>query len=210
MGEDRAPGLHLGSIIKQMKIAAGENVSDIPGEQPGLRALEGFTWEVALEYMVAGMPMDEAIELSFKRYFRELRKDISTQVRLCRDGIHMTPDGFLKDEGVVESYKHTRRSLRNALTQEDFETNFWSWCVQEKSYALELGVDTTRWIVLWAAGDYSKGKGTGPMAMQATMAWSAQELADNWRTVLRYRDMMAEQEAKKAEMLAEGGEECLG
>jgi hypothetical protein len=188
MGEGRAEGLHLSDVIRQMKIAEGEKVTGIAGEQEGLRAFEGFIWETALEFMAGGATMEEAMDLSFKRHMVVMRSDVCTQIALEKDGIHMTPDGFIKDRGEVESYKHTRKSFRGASTQSEFEDNFWAWQVQEKSYCYALGVDTARWIVLWSAGDYSKGPGSGPICVQATMTWTADELVANWKRVLTVAD----------------------
>lgn len=193
MGTNRPEGLHLGTIVREMKKAAGENVSEIPGEQPGLRAQVGFVWETAVEYMLGGMSVDEAMETAFKRYAWELRKGISSQVRIRKDGIHMTPDAVNELVGEIESWKATWKKL--PWTQDDFESKFWPWMVAEKGYCYALAVDTCRFIVLWQAGDYSKGRGTGPMAMQATMTWTADELVENWRTVLKYRDMIEKEAA---------------
>ena len=186
--ERRAPGLHLGRIIHRMKVAAGENVGDIPGDQPFVRMEEGFLWETALEYVIAGMPMDEAIELAFKRYMCALRSNVVKQIALEKDGIQMTPDGLDTANGVLESYKHTRKKL--PATQEDFEAKFWPWMVQEKAYALCAGVDTVLWIVLFAAGDYSRGIGSGPRMVQCQAVFTVEELMDNWRTVLKHSEGM--------------------
>ena len=183
-GEGRPSGLHLSHVLHKMKEAAGENVGGIPGDQPGVRMQEGFLWETALEYMIAGMSLDEALETAFKRYMVALRGGMSTQVKLEKDGIHMTPDGFNSEKGELESYKMTRRSFARAQTQEEFENNYWTWIMQEQSYAYALGVDTVTWIVLFQAGDYSKGRGTGPICVQATATFSAEELAQNWKIIL--------------------------
>jgi hypothetical protein len=182
MGEGRPAGLHLSEIIHRMKVAMGENVSEIEGDQPYMRMQEGFLWETAVEYMIAGMPLDDAIELAFKRYMVAIRSDVCTQIKLEKDGIHMTPDGFNEAEGELESYKCTRKSFRGA--RDEFESSFWPWLVQEQAYAYALGVDTVHWIVLFQAGDYSKGKGTGPRAMQATAVFTPEELVKNWEVVL--------------------------
>lgn len=193
MGEGRSSGLHLSQVIHNMKVAAGENVGEIKGDQPYVRMQEGFLWETALEYMIAGMPLDEAIELAFKRYMTALRKDVCTQVTVERDGIHMTPDGYLDTPGELESYKSTRKSFRKAATGADFQANFWPWFVQEQAYALALGVDTVRWIVLFQAGDYSKGRGTGPIVVQGTAVFTPEELLANWRVVLQHaKDLRGE------------------
>jgi hypothetical protein len=119
-----------------------------------------------------------------------VRSGVVKQIAVQRDGIHMTPDGFNSVAGELESYKVTRRTLRNARTQEDFESNFWAWCVQEKSYCLAVGVDTVRWIVLWAAGDYSRGPGSGPQMLTCVATFTAAELVENWRVVLRHAEAL--------------------
>lgn len=184
MGEGRPSGLHLSQIIHHMKVAAGENVGAIPGDQPNVRMIEGFLWETALEYVAAGMPLDDAIGLAFKRLMVSLRSDVTTQITLEQDGIHMTPDGYNEEKGELESYKCTRKSFKNAATKEEFESNFWPWLVQEMGYAYALGVDTVTWIVLFQAGDYSKGRGTGPIMVQATAVFTPEELQENWRVVM--------------------------
>ena len=184
MGEGRSAGLHLSQIIHHMKEAAGEKVGDVPGDQPYVRLQEGFLWETALEYVTAGMPLDEAIGLSFKRLMVALRSDMVTQIACEQDGVHMTPDGYNSQKGELESYKCTRKSFKNAITKEEFEANFWPWLVQEQGYAYALGVDTVHWIVLFQAGDYSKGRGTGPIMVQATAIFTPEELQENWRVVM--------------------------
>ena len=51
-------------------------------------------------------------------------------------------------------------------------------------YAYALGVDTVTWVVLFQAGDYSKGRGTGPIMVQATAVFEPSELIENWRVVM--------------------------
>lgn len=188
IGEDRPGGLHLSEIIRQMKIAEGENVSDIPGEQPWLRAFEGFIWESALEYMAGGATLEQAMDLSFKQHMVHQRKGLTKQIRLESDGIHMTPDAFNEFLGEIESYKYTRKKM--VVDKDAFEAKYWPWLVQEKSYCRAIGVDTVRWIVLFSNGDYSKGAGSGPRCVQATMTWTAEELKENWDRVLEVAGRM--------------------
>lgn len=184
MGEGRADGLHLGAIIHAAKVAAGEKVGEVEGDQPGARMQEGFLWETALEYILAGAHFDDAVELSFKRYCLALRGHVVKQIALERDGVHMTPDGLDPQVPQLESYKSTRKSLRYARTGEDFEAHFWTWVMQEKGYLYAAGLDQVRWIVWWQAGDYSRGKGTGPMVLEATAKFTRDELEANWRGVM--------------------------
>lgn len=182
-GEGRAAGLHLGAIIHTAKVAAGENVGEIEGDQPSARVQEGFLFETALEYMIAGVGFDEAMDLAFKRHMLYLRLGIVTQLRLELDSIHGTPDGLAPLVPELESYKYTRRSLRHARTATDFENNFWTWCMQEKGYCKMAGIQQVRWVVCWGAGDYGKGRGTGPQVLEARARFDGDELDANWRGV---------------------------
>lgn len=194
MGEGRPPGLHLGAVIHRMKVGVGENVGNVEGDQDNVRIQEGFLWESALEYVSSGMSLDEALDVAFKRYMVKCREHVTKQISVERDGIWMTPDAFNPVAGELESYKVTRRTLKNAKTQEDFEAHFWPWLVQEKSYCLAMGCDTVRWIVLWQAGDYSKGPGSGPQMLQCVATFTPEELVENWRVVLAQAEALRPKE----------------
>ena len=177
-------GLHLSSVLHELKTAAGENIDEIEGDQSGVRLQEGFLWETAAEYMMAGLDFDEAIRLAFKRYMLHLRAGVVSQVHLERDGVRMTPDAQDIAARRLESYKVTRRTLRKARTMEDFEEHHWVWCMQEMAYLLAAGLDTVRWIVWWVAGDYAKGKGSGPRVLECTARFSQEEMERNWESVM--------------------------
>ena len=200
MGHGRGAELHLGAIIKEMKRAAGESVDSIPGEQEWLRAQVGFLWEPAVEYVLAGMGIDDALELAFKRHMRALRV-MARQVKLERDRIHMTPDGLLPRQ--LLSWKATWRGAGKAGYGLDpteglamFEDNFWAWHVAEKAYAaaaqvaglLPAGDATCRFEVLWVRGDY-RGAG-GPKALATEVTWTPEEMDTNWTGILRNRDRL--------------------
>jgi hypothetical protein len=186
MGEGRPPGLHLGQIIQRMRVAVGEASGDVPGDQPNVRMQEGFLWEAALEYVVSGMSVDEALEVAFKRYMVAIRSGIARQVSVQKDDIWMTPDAFNGDRGEIESYKVTRKKLQRS--QDEFESSFWAWVVQEKAYCLAMGVDTVRWVVLFQAGDYSRGPGSGPQMLESTGTFTPEELVENWRIVMKHAE----------------------
>jgi len=193
MGVGRAPGLHLGAIIKVMREAAGMSQGAPEGDQDGVRLQEGFLWEKVVELVLGGMPQWEAWDLVWKEWLlKGPRAGVVTQLRLERDGIHMTPDAWDPKAGILESYKVTRKKLPH--TQSQFETNFWPWLTQEQAYALAAGVDTVRWYVLFAAGDYSKGPGTGPKAVMGTATFTAEELVNNWAAILVYRDSVPKEQ----------------
>lgn len=202
MGVGRSQGRHLGEILQVMGAAAGLPQGQIAGDQDGARLQEGFLWETIVEYMLAGLSFDAAANLAFKRYMLSLREGILTQVRLEHEGVHMTPDAIDARQVpvVLESYKATRKSLKKALGREDFEQNFIRWMWQEKGYLKGLqaaaypGINTVRWYVLWAAGDYSRGIGSGPQFMTATAIFEPEEIEDNWRTIKVYEATMPPKE----------------
>jgi len=177
-----------------MKVAAGENVGGIKGDQEGVRMMEGFLWETALEYMASGFSVDEAMDMAFKRHMLAVRRSITTQVKLVRDEVHMTPDGLDKAEGILESYKYTRRSFKSAVNAEEFESNFWPWFIQEKSYCLAAGVDTVKWIVCFAAGDYTRGPGGFPKVLEGSATFTPEELVENWNVVMAHAASMTEED----------------
>jgi len=197
MGIGRPKGRHLGEILQVMGAAAGLPQGAIPGDQDGARIQEGFLWETVVEYMLAGLSFDLSIELAFKRYMLSMREGISKQVQLICEGIHGTPDALdmRNSPPILESYKATRKSLRKAQSKEDFQQNFVRWCWQEMGYLKGLrqeypGINTVRWYVLWAAGDYSRGVGSGPQFMTATAIFEAEEIEENWRTIKVYEATM--------------------
>lgn len=193
MGEGRAKGIHLSSIIHHMKVTSEGPYLPIAGEQDGVRMQVGFLWEHAAESMAAGMPLEEAIDLAFKRLMIGTRPQLVNQVKVEKDGVHMTPDSFDPQRGELVSYKATWRSLGKALTQDDFERNFWTWIMQEAGYAHALGVDTATWVVLWVCGDYKGAK--SPRCMQATAKWTAEELAENWSIILAHKKALTDQQS---------------
>lgn len=210
-------GIHLSGIIHAAKLAARENVDMVDGDQEGVRIQEGFIWELVHEYLQAGSPVDEAIELAFKRLNLQLRAGIVTQLRLELRGIRGTPDGLNPDgpeivtpvgeelavltgqRGIpeLESYKATRRSLNNAQTGWDFENNFWTWVMQEAGYCKMSGLRQVRWVVWWIAGDYRKGKGTGPRMLEARAKFTDEDLDRHWLGICTIADRL-ERERQEA------------
>lgn len=193
MGEGRPKGMHLGAIIKQMRLAAGAPQGAPEGDQDGVRLQEGFLWEKVVELILGGHTQAEAWDFVWKEYLlRTLRGHVVTQLRLEKDGIHMTPDAWDPVAGILESYKVTRKKLPH--TQSQFEQNFWPWIVQEQAYALAAGVDSVRWYVFFAAGDYSKGPGTGPKAVTSLATFTPEELVNNWNAILVYENSVPKEE----------------
>ena len=197
LGENRAPGLHLSHITNEMRRAA-DLPGDIPGEQPGIRMQMGFLWEHALRLVASGVPVGDAMEMSYKRWMLMARSGVVQQITGERDGIHMTPDGLDCNEGVMDSYKYTYKSMAKADSQVEFEENFWPWLVAEKGYAWAWGVDTTRFFICWDRGDYTfkPGRG-GPQVRIYDCVYTQQELEDNWAAVLAYKQVVLDKWKKE-------------
>lgn len=174
-------GVHLSNVLDHMAQAMGEKYGD---EDPTYRFLSGFVWETAVEYMLGGMTHDEAMDAAFRRYMvAGLRKDLVTQVHLEKDGLRATPDGFHAGDGFIESYKSTHKKMPSSAAE--FEEKFWRWVAAEASYCHILGVDTCRFIVLWNRGNYADIR--GPVVMEATCTWTAEELAETWKVILAHK-----------------------
>jgi hypothetical protein len=189
MGEDRPKGLHLSDIVREMRKAAKLS-QGIEGEQDGVRMQLGFVWEHTVPLVLEGMPMDAALAHSYKRYMLQARAHVVTQVQTSLDGVLMTPDAFDAQEGIIDSYKLTWKSMKKAASGDEFAENFWPWLVAEKAYCLAWGVDTTRFFIGWVNGDYSYKPGRGPQIGIYDCQYTEDELRSNWGSVMAYRGMM--------------------
>ncbi len=177
MGEGRAPGLHLGQIIRVMQEEAGRNLGDIEGEQKNVRIYAGFLWE-------------EAMEWAFKRAMGATRP----VERQCQgfelDGIHVSPDGICLDCPRMEEYKFTWKSLRHFREQDEFEKLYWHWLVQIKGYLWVLGLTECDLFVFFANGDYSYQPGAGPQVVRRRLSFELGELERNWQNILKVKERM--------------------
>jgi hypothetical protein len=183
-----------------MKVAAGENVGPIPGEQDFLRPAVGFMWEYALECMAGGMTLEDATEMALKRVVLKQRESVVKQLQVELDDVHGTPDGLDPDpaepgwvlvnaaEACLESYKATWRSSRGTDELSVFADKFWTWHMQEKAYAKMAGLNSCRWIVLWVCGDYRRP--IGPQALECRVTWTQAEIDDNWDAMMMHADEM--------------------
>ncbi len=207
MGHGRPEGLHLSTVIKAMKEAAGEKVTGIAGEDPAVRPLSGFLWERAVEQVYAGVPHSIAFENAWREYMLVAkipvdRGEVQTQIRTQMNGILMTPDGLDADNRRLESYKATWRSMRK--WDEDPEEHFWPWLKSEMAYIhslneearFEPGIRVCRFFILWMNGDYSYRPGKGPQATFTDVEFEEAELETNWKQVLRYAEFVKSKEVK--------------
>lgn len=226
MGQDRAPGMHQSTIIREKKRAAGGNVDPIDGEQDSLRAQLGFIWERVLDLVWIGVPYWAALEAAWAEYLSLANVDIpgrsqnrSLQLRLERDGIKGTPDGFDHDAYRIESYKLTWRTMRKWTGDEwdkasktwriasdeemvaSIEENYWDWLDAEAGYMAMMNdsglyprpVTKVLFVPFWINGDYSYQKGHGPQATWTEVEFTLEEIEYRWATTLRYRDWMLTQ-----------------
>lgn len=215
MGTNRPTGCHQSSLIKEMKIANGENVSSIPGEDPALRPLIGFLYERVVDLIWMGVDYHEAFDQVWKEYWRVAKVDLDrgkvvNQIRTSCDGILGTPDGLDLEKGRIESYKFTWRSKRK--WEEAAEEEFWPWLKSEAGYLYainqtgwregdklhraEAPIFTCRFFIFWANGGYSRKPGDGPQATYTDVTWGERELYENWQTLLTYKAYL---ESKSAE-----------
>jgi hypothetical protein len=213
MGHGRPAGMHQSTIVAAMKAAAGESVSPIAGEDPDLRPQMGFLWERAADLVWLGVPWQVALETAWKEYMAVAkvgppeRGPVETQLRVACDGILGTPDGWDRGGRTLESYKLTWKSMRK--WEEDPEEHFAYWLVGERGYLWSLhssgypvfgypaaGLATVRFFIFWGNGDYSRKPGRGPQATFTDLSFTYEELEENWRTILRWRDIV---EARKRE-----------
>lgn len=207
-GTDRLPGLHLSEIVRAMREAAGLPVTGIEGEDQALRPLLGFLWERVVSLVWLGVPYRDALESAWKEYQTNVRTGppdrgdyIETQIRLERDGVLMTPDGF--DGTRLESYKLTWKSMKKWEEMPvgvDFSImqaeHFWSWIRSEMAYLAALSqtrglsVLTVRFFIFWVMGDYSRKPGRGAQATFTDLMVTQKELDDNWSLLLKWREVL--------------------
>jgi len=194
-----------------MREAAGLPTGGIEGEDQALRPLLGFLWERVFGLVWIGVPYRDALEAAWKEYMSVVRTGpsdrgeyIETQLRLERDGVQMTPDGF--DGTRLESYKLTWKSMRKWEEMPvgvDFDImqaeHFWPWIRSEMAYLGALNetahhntrpnpILTVRFFVFWINGDYSRKPGRGAQATFTDLTFTLKELDDNWRLLLRWRE----------------------
>lgn len=205
MGTDRVDGLHLSQIIYAMREAAGLPTGGIAGEDQALRPLLGFLWERVVSLVWMGVPYRDALEAAWKEYMSAVSTgppdrgaQIETQLRLSRDNVLMTPDGF--DGTRLESYKLTWKSMRKWEEMPvgvDFDImqaeHFWPWIRSEMAYLGAMNessstkILTVRFFIFWINGDYSRKIGRGAQATFTDLSFSLKELDANWSLLLKWR-----------------------
>ena len=119
----------------------------------------GFLWEMVLSRALADHCSERPGEVEL-------------------DGVIGSPDGFDPDTQVLDEYKCTWRSIKNAKPE-----NVWKWMVQVKGYCKMLGVATVRFHILYLMGDY---KGSGPLYRSYLFSFTQREIDENWTMLLNH------------------------
>ena len=88
------------------------------------------------------------------------------------DGIVGSPDGFDKDTGVLDEYKATWKSIRNAHPE-----NVWRWQVQVRGYCKMLDTTIARFHIFYINGNY---KQSGPLYRSYLFSYTKREIEENW------------------------------
>lgn len=223
MGEARAPGMHLGTVLKAMRVAAKQKSGPIEGEDPGARPEIGFLFERAASLMWAGVPYAVALEAAWKDYCGTVLELDEYQSKLAQDGVQMTPDGLMQVDGQrsLASFKLTWKSMKKwredtlAVNAGGSAEHFWSWLFAEEAYAraymLRDAQETMRcrFFIFWVNGDYTYKPGHGPQATYCDVFFSTAEMEQDWRVMLRYRDWIKrnqdEEEKRRNEAAALSG-----
>lgn len=197
IGKDRDPNrISVGQILRVMKEASGENVSNIEGETEGFRAQMGFLLERALEktfkeYVEVDDPLHQLLNI----------EDTDWQMALDHEGIVGHPDGYDKLNNRLISVKLTWKSARK--WEESFDQHFRWWIMQEMSYAYMLSqqpqIQEPILDVLYVIG-FMNGDYKGPWRLGVwtdLITFTPEELVDNWSVMQSYRRFLLEQKEEQ-------------
>lgn len=167
---DRPPGVHLSTIIHYLyeKIEmpkSKEGPDDIISKN--LKMSLGIAWEHVLSWAIAQVyPSSRII---YPGYFTS-------------DSVVMNPDRYDTVEDRLEEWKCTWYSRKKAWNPGEFRDFFWWWIMQAQAYCRVLKVKQVVFRVLFINGDYSPPR---PQPRQWLIEFSAEELNDNWKKILR-------------------------
>jgi len=157
-GDRSLDRLHLSTIYNDLENTLFPKSTTADMNNP-LWAEVGFLWEDTLGRSLADhcSPRPGEVEL---------------------DGIVGSPDGFDSDVGIVDEYKCTWKSIRNAHPE-----NVWKWMTQVKGYCKMLGVNVVRFHVLYLMGDY---RGSGPLYRSYLFHFTDREVQENWDMLVNH------------------------
>jgi hypothetical protein len=165
----RTVGLHLSDIIRDLlKRMDSKRYTDNPAAGlPVWRWETGFIWE----------------EIWSRAFLRS--EGVFLQPEILFEGVLMTPDGVHFETEQGWEFKVTWKKACEPSGEESGK--FWAWFVQIKAYALALGIEKYRLVVLFVNGDY---KGGGPMIGQWEYTFTKKELRENWKMLMDHLKIM--------------------
>lgn len=191
MSEDRPEGLHLGQVVRELMKGKNPTWNDGPLDEDGAARIQaGFMWERAVELSLGGVPAGMAMEIAFKQYMSGLRIPPAKQLRVTYDGLHMTPDADRPEDGVIESYKLTWKSMKKIATVELLFQHFEHWLVAEMGYCKALGRRIVEWYVFLVMGDYTYKPGSGAQVAVFRTEFTDAEIEHNWLRIQGQRRLM--------------------
>jgi hypothetical protein len=157
-GDRTTERLHLSDIYSDLENSLFPKTSNADMNNP-LWGEVGFLWEGVLSRSLADhcSPRPGEVEL---------------------DGVVGSPDGYDPETGMLDEYKCTWKSIKNAHPE-----NVWKWQVQVKGYCKMLGVTTVRFHILYLMGDY---RGSGPLYRSYVFSYTQQEIDENWQMVVNH------------------------
>lgn len=195
----RAPGIHLSTIIKDMRITAGiergqRGKSFTDGEQYMVFE-QGFLWErLVKEYIES--PENRQIEWDYfvKGGLSQLTADsiensgghLMRPGECCLDGIYMNPDAVNLKLWHMEEWKAT--ALRKANFNIEKHRPEWLWQIQAycKFYHMNRGI-----FRIWHYGEMPT-----PDPTQLVVDFSDEELDKNWSIITGHYRHMQERSVK--------------
>lgn len=166
---DRSYGLHLSTILRSIMCDLDPATYKQGGDFDWNRMQTGFAFERVLE-----------------QAFVSRREDIVRPGEFVLDGIACSPDGIDVNTWVLEEFKATWRSSREA----PHGKKFWPWIVQMKCYChvievtTKIPTDDARLRALFINGDYQNGY--QPQYFEWDIKFSKREKAEAWNMVLSH------------------------
>ena len=188
----RSAGIHLTSILKDMRITAGVERTygkPLTNDQQHLIFQNGFLWENAVaEYIQT--PENQQAEIDYwignfgleeqrKKEIEETSGAIIRPGECSLDGIYMTPDGINVRLFYIHEWKATSIRAKNF----SIPTRRLEWIWQVGAYCKVFGM--TRGIIrVWFTGDFPQ------QVNQYVLDYTQQEIDDNWKNILDHYHFM--------------------
>jgi hypothetical protein len=167
----RPGGCHLSQIVQEIagRMEPGR-YSDGPVD-PAV-VLVGFLWEDVLSSTLA-------TQMGWQQREAEV------------DGVEMTLDGFDRKTKSVLEAKATKISSRHKIDAK----NFWLWRIRTQGYCRAFDVNKAKIVVLHINGGYEGAGGRfGTTTIKGwELKWTARELEENWRMVMRVKKEMEDE-----------------